>query len=200
MQWNNLVIAITRAWELTPDTALVTALWNIQPQMTDFLFARTNTEPEVQTNNFCSIYLNHLIKEFGRVMSDYHSTGDDINQMLLDFRVGEDTVHYARTRAQLQLHNQVKLDTLYEAHQAGTSTTGNPPKPRPIKNGDKDTPKKLPCFHYFSTTGCKTARCRFSHTKPLPNQVEKLAQGITNLNTKFSKSTPLVLDPDKTKA
>jgi hypothetical protein len=166
--------------------------------MTDFLFARTNTEPEVHTNNFCSIYLNHLIKEFGRVMSDYHSTGDDINQMLRDFRVGEDTVHYARTRAQLQLHNQVKLDTLYEAHQAGTSTTGNPPKPRPTRNGDKDTSNKSPCFRHFTSTGCpQGAQCRFSHTKPLPTQVEKIKKGIKNANEKFPDMPPLILDKTK---
>jgi hypothetical protein len=30
-QWNNLVIAITRTWELSPDMTLVAALWNIHP-------------------------------------------------------------------------------------------------------------------------------------------------------------------------
>jgi hypothetical protein len=199
-QWNNLVIAITRAWELTPDTTLVAALWNIHPQMTDFLFARTNPEPEIQTNNFCGIYLNHLIKEFGRVMGDYHSTGDDINQMLQDFRVSEDTVHYTRTKAQLQLHNQVKLETLYEAHQAGTSTTGNPPKPRPTKNGDKETGKRLPCYHHFSTVGCKASRCQFSHAKLSAPQLDALKKGIEGANTRHSDKTPLVLDPAKTKA
>jgi hypothetical protein len=202
LAWNNIVLAIFRAFELTPGSPLAVALWRVSPDMSRFINDRQTTQPELVNNDFCSIYLNLLLKKFAQVFGDYHSTSGDIAHMISELRVGENTLLFQLTKTQLTQMNQEKLDILYASHTGGTTSGHSATKSKssvtPNKTKSSPAPKAKsdkPCMLQHTTTGCSRGeKCIFRHTTDslTATQKDEITKLINQSNSRNPNKTPLV--------
>jgi hypothetical protein len=207
LAWDNVVIAIQRAFQLTPKSKLAAVLNHISGSMTRFIHERSNLEPELLTNDFCSIYLNLLLQEFSRVFADYSSDTNAMEEMISSLRVGADTVFYRLAKARLNQRTVEKIDSLYALHlgpQSSSSTKSTKAKASSSSNKSRNNansssttsaaPQRL-CYLKFTAAGCtRGTNCRFRHlTEPLtPEQKAEVERLITLSNSKYPDKTPLV--------
>lgn len=212
--WYNVVVALSRTFEFKVDSLITQSLWDIHPRMTQFLTVHSPSHPSMATNGFVSLYLNFLIHDFCKVLGNYHSTSSMLDSMLADFRVGDDTKHFRRTKTAMKLQAEARLESLYS-----TRSNPGPRRPDPVTTPSvikpsrlsklpppppatvaSVTPKKVPypCMKFMTKQGCSFQRCTYPHltSKPTADQVKNIRLSFQKWKDRFP-DRPLDLDDDR---
>ena len=130
------------------------------------MFNGSFTIPPKYGNQLFRVY-TFLIHNFCKVMGSYHSTQSMLDSMLTDFRVGDDTKHFRRTKTAIKLQAEARLDSLY-------SNKSNPTAPR---RTDLVTPSVVKPSRQISGSFPRTRR-RSSLGCRLPRSTECIFTGF----------------------
>lgn len=192
--WNNVVLAIIRAFDMIPGTPVITALTNVAPDMMRFISDRHYTEPHLATNQFCPLYLNYLLQHFSRTFGQPTSTHQDITVMVKGLRVGVNTDIYQLTKAQLDHDLRIQVDHLLTAPTRPPSKSSGQDKKSTAAS--KTGGGRPICFLKYTTTGCNKPpnKCKFEHLTNAPTDTQKttIRDYIKAANNRNPNKTPLV--------
>lgn len=197
----NLTVAIFRAFELTPGTPLVQALLRLPTEMVRFVKARQPVEPDLVSNGFCGLYLNHAIKDLAAVMANPDSTTAQITDVIQTLTVSTTTTHYEHA---MLLVRKTDRDTVRQMQLQLQAIAGRTPKDSKTKpkSGRTTTPSQAKgsviCYQNLTTRGCQNPACHRSHTqKPTAEQKTAINAWLTSINAANSSKPPLTLDDTK---
>jgi len=201
--WYNYETALQRTFEFSGE--LYEAIHKLGPAMELFLRSRASTYPELTTNGFCMIYLNHVIVRLCQVLGNPHTTSAQVDSLLRDLRVDIDTGFYTLALNQVTREKQASIDSQLLAltrggmkprgQSTGRSTTAG--RERDTADGTK---KKVPCYRSFTTRGCTFKdKCTFDHTvtKLTPEQKVEAREAIVQWNKRSPDKTPYAADESK---
>ena len=217
--WHNIIVALCRGFELLPDSPLVQALWKIDCQMRQYLkhFESTIGQNSDTSDEFCSFYLTAMLRSVCCVMGSFHSTAQDITDMVRSIRVATDTPHYDIAMRLMNLEQKKLMRELREQatvlvatthsnknntkrHRRKRSKSTSVVKSRIVTKTTRRSHHMPPCFHFHTTVGCFAGKnCAFKHLKAKPSLSEErtIRDAVKKCNARYPTKIPLEVDEDK---